>query len=158
MGRLLRDIRATGVDEVGETPCSPALRAPPDVLMPVSYDFDGRIIAIRLAGCYETADVRTALRAAIEDPRCPDAIGLLFDLRGSRSIAGRTADEVRMMAHFIATMASRFGRRLALVADSDAAFGLMRLGAVDIEQHGVEASVFRKADDAEQWLAAAHPA
>ena len=126
--------------------------------MPVSYEFDHRIVAIRLTGRYNTADVRTALSAALEDPRSLDTIGLLFDVRGSRSLAGRTADEVRAMAQYIATHADRFHRRLALLADSDATFGLMRLGAVAVEQQGVEASVFRKLGDAEQWLAAAAPA
>ena len=123
--------------------------------MPVSYEFDHRILALRLTGRYETGDVRTALRAALDDPRSLDAVGLLFDVRDSRSLAGRSADEVRAMAQFIATHADRFHRRLALLADSDATFGLMRLGAVTVEQQGVETSVFRKLTDAEQWLAGA---
>jgi hypothetical protein len=122
--------------------------------MPVTYEFDGPIVALRLTGSYETADVRAALRGALDDPRCPHAAGMLFDLRGSRSISQRTADEVRAMAQFIAAHAERFGRRLALLADSDAGFGLMRLGAATVEQHGVETSVFRDAADAEKWLGA----
>jgi hypothetical protein len=122
--------------------------------MPVTYEFDGAIVALRLTGNYETADVRAALRRALDDPRCPHAAGLLFDIRGSRSIAQRTANEVRAMAQFIAGHAERFGRRLALLADTDASFGLMRLGAVTVEQQGVETSVFRDAADAEEWLGA----
>jgi hypothetical protein len=126
--------------------------------MPVTYEFDGAIVALRLTGSYETADVRAALRRALDDPRCPCAAGLLFDIRGSRSIAHRTANEVRAMAQFIAAHAERFGRRLALLADTDAAFGLMRLGAVTVEQQGVETSVFRDAADAEQGLGAGRTA
>ena len=126
--------------------------------MPVSYEFDHHIVALRLTGRYETADVRTVLHAALDDPRCTGAIGLLLDARGSRSLASRSAAEVRAMAQFIATQADRFHRRLALLADGDAAFGLMRLGAVAVEQQGVEASVFRRLSDAEEWLAAASPA
>lgn len=125
--------------------------------MPVTYEFDGRIVAMRLTGRYETADVRAALRGALEDPRCRHAAGLLFDIRGSHSISQRSAAEVRTMAQFIATHADRFGRRLALLADTDAAFGLMRLGAVTVEQQGVETSVFRDAADAEEWLGAGPP-
>ncbi|HWE43845.1 MAG TPA: STAS/SEC14 domain-containing protein [Gemmatimonadaceae bacterium] len=123
--------------------------------MPVIYEFHGSIVAIRLTGSYETADVRAALHRALDDPRCPRAAGLLLDIRGSQSISRRTANEVRAMAQFIASHADRFGRRLALLADTDAAFGLMRLGAVIIEQQGVETSVFRHPADAEEWLGSA---
>jgi hypothetical protein len=130
---------------------------PPNASMPVTYEFDGRTVALRLTGVYETADVRAALRNALDDPRAPHTAGLLFDMRGSRSIAQRTAAEVRTMAQFIAAHGDRFGRRLALLADTDAAFGLMRLGAVTVEQQGVETSVFRDIADAEEWLGAARP-
>jgi len=120
--------------------------------MSVSYGFDAGVITVRLSGTYETGDVRDALSAALADPRCDDANGLLFDVRGSRALAQRTAAEVRAMAQFIAMHADRFHRRLALLADSDAAFGLMRLGAVTVEQQGVETSVFRNLRDAEHWL------
>ena len=120
--------------------------------MPVTYEFDGRTLALRLTGFYETADVRAALLAALDDPACPALDGLLFDVSGSRSITQRTAAEVRTMAQFIAAHGGRFGRRLALVAATDAAFGLMRLGAVGVEQHGVATSVFRNTADAHHWL------
>jgi hypothetical protein len=126
--------------------------------MPVSYDFDGRVTIVRMTGLYLTADVRAALIAAFADPRGANAAGLLFDIRGSRSIVQRTADEVRAMAQFIASHGDHFGRRLALLADSGAAFGLMRLGAVAVEQQGVEAAVFRHESDAEEWLGAERPA
>jgi hypothetical protein len=126
--------------------------------MPVSYDFDGRVTIVRMTGLYLTADVRAALIAAFADPRGANAAGLLFDIRGSRSIVQRTADEVRAMAQFIASHGDHFGRRLALLADSGAAFGLMRLGAVAVEQHGIEAAVFRHESDAEEWLGAERPA
>ena len=149
MDGILRQIVLLGADEMEERPSS---AFPPNATMPVTYEFDGPIVALRLNGLYELADVRAALRGALEDPRCPRVAGLLFDMRGSRSIAHRTADQVRAMAQFVATHADRFGRRLALLADTDAAFGLMRLGAVTVEQQGVETSVFRDVADAEQWL------
>jgi len=152
MERILpRNLRLGVVDEMEDHPRSVL---PPNATMPVTYEFDGCIVAMRLRGVYETADVRDALRGALDDPRCPRAAGLLFDMRGSRSITQRSATEVRTMAQFIAAHAERFGRRLALLADTDAAFGLMRLGAVTVEQQGVEASVFRNAAQAAEWLGA----
>jgi SpoIIAA-like len=121
--------------------------------MPVTYQLDGSIIALRLSGVYGTADVREAALAAFADPAAAGATGLLFDVTHSRSITGRTATEVRAMADFFADHAEHFGSRMALVASSDAAFGLMRLGSVGIEQKGVDSRVFRDAADAEAWLA-----
>ena len=120
--------------------------------MPVTYELDGPTIALRMTGDYETTDVRNALLAALDDPASSDAIGLLFDVRDSRSIARRTTAEVRAMGQFIADNAHRFGRRLALLADTDAAFGLMRLGSVGVEQQGVDSRVFRNEAEASRWL------
>lgn len=122
--------------------------------MPVTYELDSPTIIVSLEGTYETAEVREVILAAVTDPRAAGATGLLFDVRHSASIASRTAAEVRAMADFLAAKAERFGRRLALVADSDAAFGLMRLGSVAVEQKGVDARVFRDIADAEGWLSA----
>ena len=120
--------------------------------MPVTYEFDDCTIALRMIGSYETAEIRSALLEALAHPACPSIVGLLFDVRESRSITGRTADEVRAMAEFLASIADRFGRRMAMLADTDAAFGLMRLGAVGVERHGVDSQVFRNAADADAWL------
>ncbi|MFL5562242.1 MAG: STAS/SEC14 domain-containing protein [Gemmatimonadaceae bacterium] len=120
--------------------------------MSVTYEVDGSTIALRLRGEYTTAAVRATALAAFADPDAAGATGLLFDVSHSRSIAGRSASEVRAMADFLASHAERFGRRLALVASSDAAFGLMRLGAVGLEQKGVDSRVFRDLAEAEAWL------
>lgn len=120
--------------------------------MPVTYQLRGTTIVISLCGVYETAEVRTTLLAAFADPRAAGATGMLFNVSESRSITGRTATQVRAMADFLAQNAALFGRRLALVAESDAAFGLMRLGSVGVEQQGVDSRVFRAVADAEGWL------
>jgi hypothetical protein len=120
--------------------------------MPVTYEIAGTTITIRMTGVYSPADIRAALVAAIAEPENPEITGLLFDVRRSQSIAGRTADEVRAMAMFLAANAQHYGRRLAIIAETDAAFGLMRLGAVGVEQYGVDAQVFRDASEAEAWL------
>ena len=119
--------------------------------MPVTYEFDGSTIALRMIGDYAPSEVRTALLAAL-DAASGEITGLLFDIRESRAIARRTASDVRAMGHFLADHAHRFGRRLALLVDSDAAFGLMRLGSVGVEQQGVDSRVFRDAAEAATWL------
>lgn len=120
--------------------------------MPVTYELDGPTIALRMTGDYEPTDIRAALLAALDDAANGEITGLLFDIRESRAIARRTAAEVRAMGQFLADHAHRFGRRLALLVDSDAAFGLMRLGSVGVEQRGVDSRVFRDAAEAGTWL------
>jgi hypothetical protein len=120
--------------------------------MPVSHEREGSTISLRMTGDYQTADIRDALLAALDESAGSDVTGLLFDVRQSRAIARRTAADVRAIGQFIADHADRFGRRLALVADNDVAFGLMRLGSVDVEQRGVDSRVFRDEGEAVRWL------
>lgn len=120
--------------------------------MPVTYEFDDCTVTLRMTGVYAPVETQRTLLQALADPACPEILGMLFDVRGSESLAGRSADEVRAMARFLGSHAARFGRRLAIVADTDAAFGLMRLGAVDVEQHGVDSRVFRCVTEASSWL------
>ncbi len=123
--------------------------------MPVSHEFLDASVVLRLTGSYTTADVRDGLLSALAGPAAPRNIrGLLFDVRESTVLATRSAADVRTMGRFLSSQADRFGRRIALVADSDATFGLMRLGAVTLEDQGVDARVFRDAVDATAWLGA----
>ena len=126
--------------------------------MPVTYEFDDCTVTLRMTGHYTPADIQRTLMRALADPVCPEILGLLFDVRGSQSLVDRSADEVRAMARFLGSQAARFGRRLALVADTDASFGLMRLGSVGVEQHGVDSRVFRSAIEAYNWLKPHAPA
>jgi hypothetical protein len=120
--------------------------------MPVAYEFDNDVILLRLVGKYTTSDLKSAILDALDDARLPERPVLLFDLRESRSLQDRTADEVRDMAHFLASHGRRFGNRLAMVTAGDLAFGLMRLGAVTAETGGLAAEVFRDMGAAKEWL------
>ena len=141
----------------GHVPRAPSDDQREPARMPVTYEFDGPTIALRMTGDYQPADIRHALLAALDDPAGSDATGLLFDVRDSQAIARRSAADVRAMGQFIADHAHRFGHRLALVADTDAAFGLMRLGGVGVEQRGVESRVFRDPAEAASWLRSQPP-
>lgn len=120
--------------------------------MPVAYEFDGRIILMRMAGKYAASDIRKAILEALGDARAPSGAVLLFDLRESTSLGERTADEVREMARFLAAHGKRFSNRLAMVTADNLAFGLMRLGSVTANSGGVDAEVFREMDAARRWL------
>jgi hypothetical protein len=120
--------------------------------MAVSYSFDDRFIHLRMAGAYTTADVRHTLEQALADPECGQRDGMLFDLTESDSLNQRTPADIQEMARFLAGHSKRFGARLAMVAPSDFAYGLMRMGGVIAEAFGAEPKVFRTNDEALGWL------
>jgi hypothetical protein len=124
--------------------------------LPVAFEFDGDVIVLQLAGKYSTSDMKAAILSALDEAPASSGAALLFDMRESRSLEDRSADDVRDMARFLAAHGRRFGNRLAMVTNGDLAFGLMRLGAVIAESGGVVAEVFRDMQSARSWLAR-HP-
>jgi hypothetical protein len=120
--------------------------------MPVAYEFDGDVILLRMSGIYTPGDMQAAVLEALDDEHLPPHAVMLLDLRESSSLQGRTADDVRDMARFLAAHAKRFGNRFAAVAESDLGFGLMRVAAVTAETAGMVAEVFRDIAAAREWL------
>ena len=119
--------------------------------MTVQHQRDGRIAVVTAEGRYAVAELRDAFAAALAAEL---ADGLLFDVSRSQSLGDRSAHDVRAMAHFVASQGERFSRRFAIVAPSDLAFGLMRLGSVVTESQGVATHVCRDHESALAWLRA----
>ncbi len=111
------------------------------------------MVVMRMEGDYTTGDLKTGVTQALDDPQCPKDAVLMFDLRQSESIKGRSPAEVQDMANFLAGQRERYSRRLAMVTGSDVAYGLMRIGAVYVERGGVLPEVFRDFEEAKKWLA-----
>lgn len=122
--------------------------------MPVTFDVEDGVLALRMVGLYEPSDIRATLLAALDDPRGASARGLLFDVRASESLSGRSISEVRAMGRFLSKHVRRIGGHVALLADADFAYGLMRLGSVVLEEEGSTVSVFRDETSARAWLLA----
>jgi hypothetical protein len=120
--------------------------------MPVSYDFDDRIVAIRQKGEYSVEELQSTILAGLADPACPADPVMLFDMRESRALRDRPTEDVRGMARFLARHREAYGSRLVMVAPSDLAFGLMRLGSVTAEAGGVVTEVFREYEPARAWV------
>jgi hypothetical protein len=120
--------------------------------MPVSYEIDGAVLAVRMIGEYEPADIRRAIAEALQEASGRELRGMLFDVRASDVLARRSTNEIRAMAAFLAHVAPSVGNRIALVATNDVGFGLMRLGAVDLESAGVAPHTFRDVAAATAWL------
>ena len=140
--------------QISTSASSAAVVDPFPRVMPVLFDVGDDVIALRMVGAYQPADIRAALGDALADPGAASPRGLLFDVRGSESLRGRPTEEVRKMGRYLASHGARYGGRLALVASENFAYGLMRLGAASAEAGGVSASVFRDEPSARAWLLA----
>jgi hypothetical protein len=120
--------------------------------MPVSFEIEDGVIALRMIDVYVPADIQAALLEALKDPRASGAVGLLFDVSRSISLNARSSDEVAAMGFFLARQSDAFARRVALVGFDDFPFGMMRMGKVTLERQGVTSEVFRSDKNAREWL------
>jgi hypothetical protein len=120
--------------------------------MPVTFEIEDGVIALRMIGVYVPADIHVALLEGLKDPRAPGAGGLLFDVTRSTSLNVRSSDEIAAMGYFLARQSDAFGRRIALVGFDDFPFGMMRMGKVTLERQGVTTEVFRNDKSAREWL------
>lgn len=123
--------------------------------MPVTYYFDGNILVMRMAGEYLLVEIRIALSAALDEAESRIVTGLLLDLSDSQSIATRSLGDITSIVGFLAYHAQSYGRRAALVASTDVAYGVLRLTDVDFESAGVDSRLFRSVEDGLSWLRAA---
>ncbi len=120
--------------------------------MPISHSFRESVIEMQQEGQYTVPELQQAILLAFEDPACPPSPRLLCDMRNADVFAERTRSETRAIAEFLIHQGPRFGGKLAMVVSSDLAFGLLRQGAVDTEEGGVNAVVFRDLQEARAWI------
>jgi len=121
--------------------------------MPVTYsiDADRRMIRTTCSGKVAFQEVIDHLRALERDPACPDRVNVLLDLSAtetlpeSRQVTAVSAELGRtgMIVRFDAC---------AIVASSDALFGMMRMFEVMAQEHFRASRVFRSTAEAEAWL------
>jgi hypothetical protein len=126
--------------------------------MPVKYQIDkaNRIIRTRCTGLVTIEEVIAHFRVLERDPDCPDRVDVLLDLSEETSIPEKAnleevTEEIRRIRGRV-----QFGT-CAIIACSDALFGMLRMFEVFAEQYFRESCVFRTADEAEVWLASQRP-
>ena len=122
--------------------------------MPVRFEFEDGIIALRMVDLYVPDDIKKALLDGLSDPRTSGAIGLLFDVSRSKSLRTRSTDDVIAMGYFLTEHADAYSRRVALVGFDDFPFAMMRMGRVTLEREGITSEVFRESAAAREWLRA----
>jgi hypothetical protein len=121
--------------------------------MPVTYSFSGDVLEISAVGTYPADEVTRAFRDAIADPNRPPLRALLYDVRESSVITSRSTPDVQAAISFFQSLAPHIGGRVALLASSDAAYGIMRMVAGWAAAAALEAKVFRDRAAALEWAA-----
>ena len=122
--------------------------------VPVTYTLDHihGIIRTKCSGAITIEDVVEHFRELAQDPDCPDRLDVLLDLSEETSIPTRTnLQEVTREIHGIQGRVQF--RRCAIVASTDALFGMLRMFEIFTEQYFRQTFVFRTTAEAEVWLA-----
>jgi hypothetical protein len=124
--------------------------------MPIHYEIRPDAIWFRSVGDVEYESGFGALEAAVAEARAR-ADGrrrpIVFDL--TRSEERRNADEMRAIAHFVASHAEVLEPRCAVVARDDLRYGLARMFEAFADQYAVKVTVLRGLDEIDGWFAAA---
>jgi hypothetical protein len=121
--------------------------------MPVLYviDPEEKLIRTRCVGDVKLGEVIDHFRTLRQDPACPDRLDVFLDLREITSLP--FTGEVSAVAQEIAKTKEKVRFNIcAVVATTDALFGMMRMFAVFAEKQFTAIRVFRGAEEAEQWL------
>ena len=122
--------------------------------MPIEYDIimDKKLVLARGAGVITGIDVIKHLEALAVDDRYRAPMKKLVDYRTIDSI-GISLEEAYSIAQKKIKLASIFaGERCAFVSPMDVSYGSSRVHQALVDGAGLETAVFRRIEDALQWL------
>src|SRR5216110_1826796 len=122
--------------------------------MPVVYviEPEEKLIRTRCIGNITKAEVIEHFRTLQRDPCCPDRLDVFLDLRETTSLP--FTGQIHAVAHEISETRKKVHFNIcAVVATTDALYGMMRMFAVVAGRYFTVVQVFRVADEAENWLA-----
>src|SRR5512147_2809176 len=121
--------------------------------MPVVYKIDParHLIHTRCIGDVNPKEIANHFRELARDPNRPDWLNVLLDLTEQTSLPftidlRQVTYSFKELLHHV-----RFGA-CAIVAPHIALFGMMRIWEVFTRDYFVTTHVFRKLEEAEQWL------
>jgi hypothetical protein len=122
--------------------------------MPVDFkiDTERRLIVATVFDEISDTDIIETLNSSISDPDFEPGFNVLSDhTRITRPI---TTEQVKLMVGHMESLSDRLaGARWAIVTNSPASYGMMRMLSVYAERVPVELQIFRDTDEANQWLA-----
>jgi len=121
--------------------------------MPVTYSIDQarRLIHTRCVGDVSLDEVIGHFDELVHDPACPGRLDVLLDLTDLTTIPA--SSQLRLVTRKIEEVSTRvrFGR-CAIVAVTDAMFGMTRMFGTLTEGQFAAVRVFRNIDEARAWL------
>jgi hypothetical protein len=119
--------------------------------VPISYRVSGKLVLTHVEGAVTVADVRAYLGAVRSDPAYRAGMSTLIDCRNVTTLL--SSEELRIIAADIQHLTtSRARGRCAILAPSEAGFGLLRMYEAYSEGAPVEVRAFRERDEAMEWL------
>ncbi len=121
--------------------------------MPVTYAIDAqeRVIRTRCVGRVTLAEVVGHFRELERDPDCVGRLDVLLDLSETNSLP-RTQD-IQAIPNELARIREKIRfEACAIVASTDALFGMLRMFEVLAERYFRVIHVFRSRAEAETWL------
>lgn len=116
--------------------------------MTSEIDADRRLVRTRLVGAVTVEEVEKHNHALAQDPRFKPEFEQLVDLTELTEILYDAAAVTKSAKEHVFAP----GVRRALVATSDAAFGMSRMFAMQSESAGQRIHVFRHMHEAAAWL------
>jgi hypothetical protein len=119
--------------------------------MPVFSRLKEGVLVITVDGDYTSNEIGRVGRAGLEDPDRPNPGPVLIDMSGAAGLHKRSYEHiVEVTRSFQPTAVSL--TRVALLAPSDLAFGLMSQVGGHAKAMGIDARAFRAREDAMVWL------
>ncbi len=118
--------------------------------MPYSYKIEDGIVFTKVTGEVTVEGEQNEFpRTWLADPDLPSP---LLVCREEVDLDYLTAEVVKGSAKFASTLNIPDGSRLALVVDSDVAYGMSRVYEAWTAELNVEIGIFRDRDEAIKWL------
>lgn len=125
--------------------------------MPILNLIENDILVRKVTGSISLKEVRQAYEEATELVGYEPAMNSIWDLR-EMDISGIKVDLTRSLANFFLSEANqRTNPRSAIVAGSEAAFGLSRVYQAHVDFGPVEVRVFRSMTEAREWVLSPSP-
>ena len=119
--------------------------------MPVTAHFESDVLVVTASGTHTLAESRSAILSALDAPGAPAARGLVFDIRKSKSAAGRSKLPIRAAVAFLDSIRERYLARYALVVSTNTALQTVRLTVLGLEQLDIDAHIAPTVEDAVEW-------
>jgi len=121
--------------------------------MPVTYAIDTqkRVIRTRCVGVVILAEVVDHFRTLESDPDCVGRLDVLLDLSEMKNVPN--ARQIQAVPYELARVRKKVSfEACAIVASTDALFGMLRMFGILAERFFAAVQVFRATAEAEAWL------